>query len=175
MNLQQKEQVVSDLNAKINASSVVLLVDYQGCTTEKITKLRRQLKSGGANFAVVKNTLAKKASSTTEAKDLSKYLEGPTALIWADKDPVTPAKLVSKFAKDEEKFSIKAGFVDGQVVDASGVDALASLPSKEELFAKLLALMNAPATQLVRMLNAPASSMARLIGAWKDELEKRQG
>ena len=174
MNLQQKEQIVGQVGERFQESGAAFVVDYQGCSCSALTGLRNELRPTGSKFAVVKNTLVKRAISGTDVDELSKVLEGPTAVVWAGEDPVAPAKVLAKFAKDQESFSIKAGIVEGKVVDAAQVAQLATMPSREELYAKLLALMNAPATQLVQMLNAPASSLARLLGAWKSELEKQQ-
>ena len=99
---------------------------------------------------------------------------GPTAVIWAEEDPVTPAKALSEFAKEHENFKLKGAVVDGSLVDGSGIEALAKMPSKEQLLSKLLALMNAPATQLLRTIQAPSAQFARLLGAWKTELESKE-
>ena len=174
MNLQQKEQAVSQLNAQFTAAAASYLVDYQGCSCAELTQLRSDLRPTGAKFAVVKNTLAKRAVAETSAAGLEEVLQGPTAVVWSESDPVTPAKILTKFAKDKESFSIKAGVVDGRVVDLAEIETLAKLPSREELFAKLLAVINAPATQLLQVMNAPAGNLARLLGAWKGELEKKE-
>lgn len=173
MNTQQKEAVVTEIAGTMENAVAAFLVDYKGCDTASLTALRRELQPGGASMAVVKNTLLRRAVANTPAADWDQYLAGPTALVWSDSDAVLPAKLLAKFQKANVNFQIKAGFVEGQVVDAAGVEQLASLPSKEELYAKLLALMNAPATQLLRMMNAPAQTLVRLLDAWREEKEKR--
>lgn len=173
MNLQEKENVVAQLSETIKGCSAAFLVDYKGCDTASLTRLRKELRPEGGRIAIVKNTLLKRAIVGTPADAFGPYLEGPTALIWSDQDPVSPAKAIAKFKKTNEHFAVKAGYVDGSVVDANGVEQLASLPSKEELYAKLLALMNAPAQQLLRMVNAPASTLVRLIDAWRVEIEKK--
>lgn len=173
MNFQEKQEAVADLNRRFSENAAVFLVGYQGCSCFQLTGLRRQLKPSGADFAIVKNTLAKRALEDAGVADLLSHFEGPTAVVWSKTDPVTPAKILTKFAKDEEKFQIKAGVVDGKVVNAVDVDSLASLPSKEQLFAKLLGLINAPATRLLQTMNAPASSLVRLLEAWRAELEKK--
>ena len=173
MTPQEKQQAVADLNARFTKSPASFLVSYQGCSCEELTALRKDLRPSGAHFAVVKNTLAKIAIEKTDAADLREQFSGPVAVIWSDEDPVAPAKLVTNFAKDNDNFSVKAGVVDGKVVAVSEIESLASLPSREEVLAKLLALINAPATQLVQMINAPATHLARLLAAWKAEIEKR--
>lgn len=175
MNVQEKEVAVAELTERFANSNAVFLVDYQGCTCEQLTGLRKQLRPGGADLAIIKNTLAKRAAQGSEAVGLEAFFQGPTAVIWAKDDAVGPAKVIAKFAKDQEKFKVKAGLVDGQVVDPSGVESLASLPSRDELFGQLLALINAPATRLLQTINEPATQLARLVEAWRVELEKRQG
>ncbi|MCB0324484.1 MAG: 50S ribosomal protein L10 [Bdellovibrionales bacterium] len=173
MNFQEKEAAVADLVGRFENAAATFLVDYKGCGCAELTALRRELRPAGADFAVVKNTLAKRAIADTGAEGLAENFVGPTAVVWSSTDPVSPAKILSNFSKKQESFAIKAGFVDGQVVDSAGVDALASLPSREELLAKLLALMNAPAVQLLQMMNAPAAQLVRTLEAWRVELEKR--
>ncbi len=172
MNFQEKEQAVVDLNTRFTGSAASFLVDYQGCSCSDLTKLRGDLRPTGAVFAVVKNTLAKRAVAETDAAGLDVALEGPTAVVWSEVDPVSPAKILTKFAKKQEGFSIKAGVVDGKVVSLSEIESLAELPSREELLSKLLALINAPATQLLQVMNAPAGGLVRLLGAWKEKLEQ---
>ena len=173
MNLQDKENAVAKLSQTISDCSAAFLVDYKGCDTASLTSLRKDLRAEGGKIAIVKNTLLKRAIVGTSAVEFEPYLEGPTALIWSDVDPVSPAKAISNFKKSNETFQVKAGYVDGSVVDASGVEQLASLPSKEELYGKLLGLLNAPAQQLLRMVNAPAATLVQLLEAWRVEKEKK--
>ncbi|MFN8390880.1 MAG: 50S ribosomal protein L10 [Bdellovibrionota bacterium] len=173
MNLQEKEGMVGELVEKFNGSELAVLIGYQGCTCEELTRLRKKLKPVGGQFAVVKNTLARRAVTGTERDGLKDMFVGPTAVVWSGEDPIGPAKVIKEFAKEIEKFTVKAGFVGEKVLSASEVETLASLPTREETLAKLLALINAPATRLLQTINAPASSLARLLGAWHSELEKR--
>ncbi|MBP9838421.1 MAG: 50S ribosomal protein L10 [Proteobacteria bacterium] len=174
MNLQQKEVMTGELVEKFKNSQLAVLVGYQGITCAEIVSLRKKLKPSGAKFAVVKNTLARRAVKDTAADKLGDFFVGPTAVIWSDKDPVSPAKVIKEFAKENDKFQVKAGVLDDTILDAKGVDSLASLPSREELLGKLLGLLNAPATKLLQTLNAPASQVVRLLAAWRDEVEKKQ-
>mgnify|MGYP001082143711 CR=1 FL=1 len=173
MNTQEKEQVVGDLSSRFAGAPAAFLVDYMGCTCQEITNLRNELRSSGASFAVVKNTLARRAAAGTQAEKLAGMFEGMTAVVWSGDDVAQPAKLLNNFAKSKESFSIKAGVFEGEMLDAKGIEALASMPSREELISKLLALLNAPAIQLLRMINAPAASLARLLEAWRVEIEKK--
>jgi large subunit ribosomal protein L10 len=126
----------------------------------------------GATFRVIKNTLAKRAVEGTPAEGLVDVFVGPVAAVWTGEDPVSPAKMLKGFAKQSDGFELKAGVVEGSVVDVNGLEELASLPTKEELISKLLALINAPATQLLRTINEPASSLARVLGAWQKKLDE---
>jgi large subunit ribosomal protein L10 len=173
MNTGEKQSQVDALAGEFRGTSSVFLVGYQGCKCSELTTLRRKLRPTGSRISVVKNTLAKRATKGTLTESLEKYFEGPTAVVWG-KDSVTSAKLLLEFAKGVERFKLKAGVVEGNVVSAADIESLAKMPSKEELFAKLLALINAPATRLLQTLNAPASSLARVLNAWKGELEKKQ-
>ena len=173
MDLTEKKLAVSELTDLFKGSEAAYLLDYKGSNASQMTSMRRELKASGATFAVVKNTLAKKALSDLGKSDFTPYFKGPVAVVWAKEDFVTPAKIISKHAKDNEKLNVTAGLVEGKVVDGSGFEAIASLPSREELLSKLLALINAPATKLVQMLNAPASQLVRTLEAWRVELEKK--
>jgi large subunit ribosomal protein L10 len=171
----EKEQTVQKLAGSLNKAQATYVVNYQGCSCADITRLKRQLKPIGASFAVVKNTLARRSIKGTKVEGLNDLLVGPTAVVLANDDIVTPAKTLKEFAKDRENFSIKGGFVDGAAVDTNAINALAELPSKEELFATLLALINAPAARLLQTINAPAGNLARLLKAYEGKIaEGRQ-
>lgn len=171
MNTGEKEQMVTELNQLFSQSNTAFLLSYQGTTCKELTTLRGKLRNSQAKCAVVKNTLAVRAAKGTPAEKLESYFVGPTAVVWSDKDPVGPAKIVHEVLKESEKLSVRAGVVDGRVVTAKEVEELSKMPGKEELLSKLLALINAPATRLLQTVNAPASSLARVLEAWR----KKQG
>ena len=173
-NLAAKHGTVDEMVAAFRDANVAYVVGYQGTKCEDLKALRKKLRPAGAKLAIIKNTLTCRAVQGTAAESISDLFTGPTAVIWSETDPVTPAKVISEFAKDSETFKVKGGVVDGAVVKPSDIESLAKLPSREELFSKLLALMNAPATRLLQTINAPASSLARVLEAWRRELEKRQ-
>lgn len=175
MNIQEKQAAVEELGVRFSGAPASFLIQYKGCSCAELTTLRKELRPHGASFAVVKNTLAKRALGEAVASKLEDALQGPTGVVWAGADPVLPAKVLSKFAKGKEHFSVKAAVVEGKVIDSAGVESLASLPSREELFAKLLAVINAPAIKLLQTINAPAGQLVRLLEAWRAELEKRSG
>ena len=165
--------MVGDLTKRFAGAELSLFVGYQGCTCQELTSLRRKLRPIGAEMAIVKNTLVRRALKGTPCEGVAGDLEGPTAVIWSSNDPVAPAKLALDFSKGNEKFVLKAGALGDSVLDAKGIESLASLPSRDELLANLLALINAPATRLLQTMNAPATEVVRLLSAWKDELEKK--
>ncbi len=173
MDLSEKKLAVTELTDLFKGSEAAYFLDYKGSNASQMTSMRRELKASGATFAVVKNTLARKALSDLGNSDLQSYFKGPVAVVWAKDDFVTPAKIISKHAKGNDKLNVTGGLVEGKVVDSSGFQAIATLPSREELLSNLLALINTPATKLVQMLNAPASQLVRTLEAWRLELEKK--
>ncbi len=138
--LEQKKQLVEELAEKIKKSSGGVLVDYCGVTVEKDTALRKSLREAGVDYTVIKNTYIRKACEIAGMEGFDSVLEGMTAFALSD-DPVAPARILCKFAKENENFKIKAGFVEGRVVDAKEVNELAEIPSKEGLICKLMGSM----------------------------------
>ncbi len=174
MSLREKKLVVKEIGKNFSNMQAAFLVDYRGCSCEAITSLRRELREVGANIHVVKNTMARRAIKGTSFSSLSDKLVGPTAIVWAEKDPVSPAKAIKEFKKGHEKtFQIKAGVVEGKVVDEAQIEHLASLPSMEVLLSQLLSLINAPATKLLQTINAPGQNVVNLLSAWKDKMEEK--
>lgn len=169
-----KEAQVQEIGGQFAQSGAAFLVGYEGINCADVTSLRQKLRKSGAQMAVVKNTLVKRAIKDTKAQNLSAHLDGANAMIWAGEDPVAPAKVLADFAKGNEKLVVKAGFVDGTVVSADDVQALAKMPSKQELQAKLLALINTPAIRLLQMINASGASLVRVIDAQRRKLEEGQ-
>ncbi len=153
--LQQKQQLVADLKAKLEESVAGVLVDYKGITVAEDTKLRKELREAGVDYFVVKNTMLRFAMNEVGYEELTKVLEGTTALAVSKEDPVAAAKILAKFAEDsKDKFTVKAGFVEGKALDAAGVNELAKLPSREVLVAKVLGSLNAPISGFANVLNA---------------------
>src|SRR5579862_1158414 len=133
----KKETAVQELRQRLAASQNLFLTDYAGLTVEEITKLRGELRKDGNSYAVVKNTLFRIAAGDVASR-LEQFLAGPTGVVFAGEDPVAPAKAIKTFSDATKKLGIKAAYVDGQVIDKSQVERLASLPSKQELIAKLV-------------------------------------
>lgn len=169
----EKKEVVAALSKDFSESNAAFFIDYKGTSCQSFVQLRRDLRPVGAKFAVVKNKLARLSVGDVDAAGVAEMLKGPSGVIWAKEDPVSPAKVARDFAKSNESFSIKGGILDGKLISADEVEQLASMPSKEEVFAKLLALINAPATRLLQTINEPAAQLARFVAAWRDELEKK--
>jgi large subunit ribosomal protein L10 len=160
-----KEQQVNELKEKLAKTSSLVLADYRGIDVPTVTDLRNQFRKAQCEYKVYKNTLVKLAVKGTKMEGISSHLEGPTAIIFSWESPSAPAKVATKFAKDSEKFVVKGGYFEGSVLDAKGVEGLATMPGKDELRAKLLATFMAPATDLVRTLNAGVQNFVYLLSA----------
>lgn len=161
----QKAATVEEIKAKLTSSSAVILSDYRGLTVKEMQDLRTKLREAGGDVKVYKNTLTELALRELALPDMDEMLQGPTLFTFAVGDPVAPAKAIVDFARDHKQLEVKGGFIDRQVVGAQSVKALASLPSREQLVAKLLGTMNSPMSQFVRVLNGPAAAFARVLGA----------
>lgn len=156
--IEAKSQVVAEIKDKFEHSAGVVLADYRGLTVAEVTKLRVQLREAGVEYRVLKNTMVRRAAHEVGIEGLDSYLEGPTALAFSA-DPVAPAKVLIDFAKTNKKFSIKAGVVEGKVIDPNGVKSLADLPSREVLLAMVLSGIQAPLAGLVNVLQGPIRKM----------------
>ena len=149
-----KQQIFADLKEKLSAAAAGVIVDYKGITVAQDTKLRKDLREAGVEYMVVKNTLLGIAAKDVGLDDIIPSLNGTTALA-VSSDHVAAAKILSKYADESKgKFSVKCGFVDGGVIDADGVKALAKLPSREVLIAQVLGGFNAPISGFANVLNA---------------------
>ena len=142
--LEQKKQVVADLAEQIKTSASGVIVNYQGITVENDTKLRKALREAGVKYVVMKNTLTGRACDMCGYSDIKQYLNGMTAIAISQNDAVAPAKIIKEYAEKIESFNILAGYVDGEVLDAAGVNSLADIPSKEVLLAKFLGSIKSP-------------------------------
>jgi len=171
MDRTQKEQQITELKDKLRKSAALVLADYRGLTVPAVTSLREDFRKQQCEYKVYKNTLVKLAVKGTPMEKMGKYLEGPTAIIFSWDSPSAAAKVAREFAKANEKFKIKGGYLEGNVLDDKGVVASADLPGKDEMRAALLATLAAPATNLVRTLNAGAQNFAYVIDARKRALE----
>ena len=171
MNRDEKAQQIAELKEKLQKSAAIVLADYRGLTVPAVTALREEFRKQQCEYKIYKNTLVKLAIKGTPMEKMGKYLEGPTALIYSWDSPSAAAKIAREFAKGNEKFKVKGGYLEGNVLDEKGVSASADMPGKDELRATLLATLVAPATNLVRTLNAGAQNFAFVIDARKRQLE----
>jgi large subunit ribosomal protein L10 len=165
MDRSQKTESVAQLNAVFNEVGVVVVTRNLGLTVSASTELRSKMRDAGAAYKVAKNRLAKLALKDTRYEGLEEYLTGPTALAWSA-DPVAAAKAAVDFAKTNDKLEIVGGSMGGQMLDADGIKALASMPSLDQLRGTLVGLINAPATKIARVVNEPAAKLARVFGAY---------
>ena len=152
--LEQKQQIVETLAAKIRDAKAGVLVKYEGITVADDTALRAALRKAGVEYTVMKNTLTGKACEIAGYGDMKQYLSGMTAIAIGTDDPIAPAKIMKTFADKLDRFEIKAGFVDGGILDKAGVEALAEIPSKEVLVAKMMGSLMAPLYGLAYVLQA---------------------
>ena len=143
MILEQKEKMVGELAEKMKSAQSGVLVNYCGITVEKDTALRNELRKNGVHYKVIKNTYIKKAADIAGLSGFDSVLEGMTAIALSD-DPIAPAKVLNKFAEDNDSFELKAGFIDGRVIDVNEIKSLAAIPSREGLIVKLLGSIQSP-------------------------------
>ncbi len=165
MDRAEKKEAVSDLHDVFEKAAVVVVAQYSGLTVAQMQRLRKQMKQNGASVQVAKNRLAQIALKGTDVASISPLLKGPTLLAYSS-DPVAAAKAAMAFAKDHEKFVVLGGAMGKTALDAKGVAALATMPSLDELRAKLLGLIVAPSTKIAQLVSAPAAKVARVISAY---------
>lgn len=168
MSRAQKEAEVKELNERFSNDEVVVVTHYSGLTVSELTELRANLRAEGASFKVTKNSLAKLALKGTQFEELSEMFTGPTGVA-SSQDPVAAAKVAHKFAKDNDKLQILGGALNGKVLDVKGIEALAKMPSLDEVRATIAGLIMAPARNIAALVNAPG---AKLAGAVKAAGEK---
>ena len=159
----KKVEQVEKLGQELKKVSSLVIATYSKLTVAQDFELRKTLRSSGAKYRVLKNTLAARAAQGTPAEEALKDLSGVTSLAYTEGDPVALAKAIAKYAKDNPEFSFKAGVVEGRVISIKEIQALATMPSKEEIYSKLLFLMNAPAQRLVTVMNAVGKDLAVVI------------
>ena len=164
MDRAEKREVVSSLHDVFAKTGVIVVAHYAGLTVADMTKLRRDMRDAGGKVKVAKNRLVKLALEGTDAKGIAELLRGPTCIAYSD-DPIAAPKVAVKFAKTNEKFVILGGAMGPQVLDAKGVNSIATLPSLDELRGKLIGLIQAPASKIARTINEPGAQLARVFAA----------
>ena len=171
LSLEQKQATVSEVSAKLASAQAVIVAEYRGLDVGRVTQLRAKGRKSGMYLKVLKNTLARRAVKGTPFEKLAEQMSGPLMYGISD-DPVAGAKVFSEFAKENELFVIRGGAMPNTVMSAKEVRALAALPSREELIAKLLGTMQAPITKLVRTMNEVPGKFVRTLAAVRDAREK---
>jgi large subunit ribosomal protein L10 len=168
LNLEEKKAVVAEVSEQVSKAQAIVVAEYRGLPVGDMTALRAQARKSGVYLRVLKNTLVRRAVDGTPFSGLSEQMVGPL-VFGISADPVAAAKVLNDFAKTNDKFVIKAGAMPNQVMDAAGVKALASMPSREELLAMLLGTMQAPVAKFVRTLNEVPTSFVRGLAAVRDQ------
>ena len=171
LTLEQKQEVVTEIAAQLGKAQAVIVAEYRGLNVESVTGLRTAARKSGVYLRVLKNSLARRAVKGTPFEKLADQMSGPL-MYGIAQDPVAGAKVLAEFAKTNELFVIKAGAMPNSVMSAGEVAALATLPSREELLAKLMGTMQAPVAKLVRTMNEVPGKFARALAAVRDQKEK---
>jgi len=163
LNQQRKAENVAEVKGKFNAAKMAIVTEYRGLTVGQMAELRREIYGAEGEYKVIKNTLVRLALKDGTYASLEPLLKGPNGWVFAYQDPITLSKALVKFSEQFELLKIKGGVLDGEFLEPTKVKDLATMPSRPELQAKLLALMQAPATQLVRLIQEPGARVARLL------------
>lgn len=174
MPTRQKSKKIDELAEQLSRSALVIVTDYRGLKVSDLQSLRGTLRSSGGEFHVAKNTLTKIAASRADVEGLDSLLEGPSGLVFAFSDPVQTAKAVSDFVRTSRIMTVKGGVMGDRVVSAADVEAIATLPSREELQAKLLGLMISPLSRTLGVLTGPTRSMVYLLNARAEQNQTAQ-
>jgi large subunit ribosomal protein L10 len=164
----QKKELVATLNTVFKDTGSIVVAHYSGMTVAQMQKLRREMKAAGATVKVAKNRIVKIALDGTDVASLGALMKGPTVLAYA-KDPVAAPKVAIEFARTNDKLVVLGGAMGRTALDANGVKALATMPSLDELRARLVGVITAPATKLAQLTTAPAGKLARVVGAYANK------
>lgn len=167
--LEDKQQIVSEVNQAASSALSAVLADYRGVTVEDMTALRKNARANKVYLRVVRNTLLKRAVADTEFECIQEVLVGPTILAFSQEDPGAAARVLKDFAKENDDFEIKALSVGGQLLDASQIDVLAKLPTVDQARSMLMSVMLAPVTKLARTMNEVPSKLTRAVAAVRDQ------
>ncbi|MFQ5849775.1 MAG: 50S ribosomal protein L10 [Candidatus Binatia bacterium] len=163
MKRERKAEHVAEVRDKFKAAKMTIVTEYRGLTVSQMARLRREIREAAGEYKVIKNTLVRLALKGTSYSSLDHLLEGPNGWVFAHEDPVSLSKALFRFSEQNERLKIKGGLLDGEFMDQMKVKDLAMMPSRAELQAKLLSLMQAPAAQLVRLIQEPGMRMVRLL------------
>lgn len=170
--LSLKQQVVAEIKDAIENSKSISIVEYRGLNVTQVSELRKKYREAGVNYKVYKNTMVNLALKELGYEDYEQYLTGPNGFVFSNEDMVQGPKISVDFAKENEKFVIKAGIIDGEVIDAEGVKALAKLPTREVLIAQVLGGLNAPISGFANVLQGTIRSVVYALNAVKEKKEQ---
>lgn len=171
MDIHKKKQIAEDLKGRFEKSTLVILTDYKGLDVAAMNVLRRKLRETNTEYQVVKNSLLVRASEGNDVALIKDHFTGPSAVALSDDEPVAPAKVLADFVKENKKFEIKVGVLNGKLIDIDGIKALSSLPSREVLLGQVLSAMNAVPTSLVTALADVPRRFVNVLQAVKDQKE----
>ena len=169
--LKAKEAEVAEIQEKLQKSQSVMFLDYRGLTVSEVTELRNKMRAAGVEYKVIKNTMIRRAAQEAGVEGLGEILEGPTAVAFGYEDPVAPAKILVDFIENAKKTQLKGGVLAGRAMSQAEIKDLASLPSKEQLLAKLMGSLNAPVTGLVMALSGIPRKLVYALNAIKEKKE----
>src|SRR5881296_2284908 len=170
MNKQEKTEEIEALRSALESRPPTFVLAYRGLSVNQVSNLRKKVRATSSRYRVVKNRLALRVIKGTPYEGLAPHFEGPTAIAYSSKDPAALAKALEEFTKENQGFQIKAGLVDGRVIDPQAIKALASLPSREVLVARLLSVLIGPMVRLVTVMKAPARGLVRAL----DEIARKK-
>ena len=171
MRKEEKQQIAEDLRDRFSKVAIIVLTDYKGLDVKAMNDLRRKLRAEEVEYQVVKNTLLVRASEDNDVALIKDYFKGPNAIALSYDDPISPAKVLSQFAKENDKLEIKVGLMNGQVLDANAIKALAKLPSREVLLGQFLSALNAIPASFVRTIAEVPRSFVSVLAAIRDQKE----
>jgi len=170
MNKQEKTQEIEALRSALQSNPPTFVVAYRGLSVNQVSALRKKVRATSSRYRVVKNRLALRVIQGTPYEGLAPHFEGPTAIAYSSKDPAALAKALEEFTKDNQGLQIKAGLIDGRVVDPQAIKALATLPTREVLVARLLSVLNGPLVRLLTVMQSPARGLVRAL----DEISRKK-
>jgi large subunit ribosomal protein L10 len=171
--LDEKAAKVAAIQKKFESAKMAIVTEYRGLTVAQMTRLRRELRQASGEYQVIKNTLVRRALKDTSYGALDQLLQGPTGWVFGYEDPVALSKMLVKFVDENEKLAIKGGLFEGELLDHAKVKVLARMPSRPELQARVLALMQAPVVQLLRLIQEPGARMVRLMESVRKQKESQ--
>ena len=172
MKRERKEELVASIRSDLENAKSVILADHTGIDVNTVNALRAEFRANNVKYRVVKNTLAKIAIRDTDLEEISEMFKGPTAIAYSEEDAVSPAKVIKEFAKEHDEYEVRGGFLDGNQLDTDGVIELADMPTKDEMRAQFLNVLQAVPTKFVRTLKAAPNDFVQVLNARKRDLEE---